>query len=175
MRFKSLIRASCLAATVLAASASQAGTFSSKLPAFDGAGNTGVTETIGTFLLTLTPGESVVSATISGFFGNVNSSSTAAQEIYADGIKVATCAYKAACWSNLDDPIPWSYTFAADQFGIFADGKVVLTDKQTNCCVIHLDETTLSGITAAVPEPETYALMLGGLGALAWVSRRRAA
>jgi len=28
-------------------------------------------------------------------------------------------------------------------------------------------------ITAAVPEPETYALMLGGLGALAFVARRR--
>ncbi|MDB5999258.1 MAG: hypothetical protein JWP52_957 [Rhizobacter sp.] len=30
-------------------------------------------------------------------------------------------------------------------------------------------------ITAAVPEPETYALMLGGLGAVAWVARRRRA
>ena len=29
--------------------------------------------------------------------------------------------------------------------------------------------------TAAVPEPETYALMLGGLAALAWVTRRKAA
>jgi len=28
-------------------------------------------------------------------------------------------------------------------------------------------------ITAAVPEPETYALMLGGLGAIAFVARRR--
>jgi len=28
-------------------------------------------------------------------------------------------------------------------------------------------------VTAAVPEPETYALMLAGLGAVAWFSRRR--
>jgi hypothetical protein len=26
---------------------------------------------------------------------------------------------------------------------------------------------------AAVPEPETFALMLGGLGLLAWIARRR--
>ena len=30
-----------------------------------------------------------------------------------------------------------------------------------------------SGITTAVPEPETYALMLAGLGAMAFVARRR--
>lgn len=29
-------------------------------------------------------------------------------------------------------------------------------------------------ITPAVPEPETYALMLGGIGVLGWVARRRA-
>ena len=29
------------------------------------------------------------------------------------------------------------------------------------------------GFLAAVPEPETYALMLAGLGALAWVAKRR--
>lgn len=32
---------------------------------------------------------------------------------------------------------------------------------------------TVAGITAAVPEPSTYALMLAGAGVLAWAARRR--
>lgn len=152
------------------------------LPEYDGNGVVGATETIGTFDLGLPAGQSVISATISGFFGNSTSPSTAAQEIYADGVKVATCAYGADCWSNIDQPLPWSYTFTGAQLdpfkGLFADGKIVLTDTQTDCCVIRLGTTTLdftTGPTPAVPEPGTYLMMLGGLAAMAWVSRRRAA
>jgi PEP-CTERM motif len=34
-------------------------------------------------------------------------------------------------------------------------------------------DVSLAPITAPVPEPETYALMLAGLGMVAWVARRR--
>ncbi|MEY8878009.1 MAG: PEP-CTERM sorting domain-containing protein [Leptothrix sp. (in: b-proteobacteria)] len=34
-------------------------------------------------------------------------------------------------------------------------------------------QTTPSGVVASVPEPETYAMMLAGLGALGFVGRRR--
>lgn len=34
---------------------------------------------------------------------------------------------------------------------------------------------SLNGVTAPVPEPETYAVMLAGLGTLGWVARRRRA
>lgn len=40
---------------------------------------------------------------------------------------------------------------------------------------IVLSDGVGNGMAAAVPEPETYALMLGGLGSLAWVARRRRA
>lgn len=37
----------------------------------------------------------------------------------------------------------------------------------------QFDNVNISPITAPVPEPETYALMLAGLGLVAWVARRR--
>lgn len=37
----------------------------------------------------------------------------------------------------------------------------------------QFDNVNVGSITAPVPEPETYALMLAGLGMVAWVARRR--
>ena len=39
--------------------------------------------------------------------------------------------------------------------------------------VFTLGTGTLSGMMHAVPEPETYLLMLVGIGAVAWVVRKR--
>jgi len=44
-----------------------------------------------------------------------------------------------------------------------------------SCCRIEIREVAFEGQVAAVPEPETYALMLAGLGALGVVARRRRA
>lgn len=41
--------------------------------------------------------------------------------------------------------------------------------------VIDTNQTTHGAVVTAIPEPETYALMLSGLGVLGWVARRRKA
>ena len=163
---------SSLVAAGLIATAAQAGTISMTLPEYNGAGSYPATETVGTFSFAVPVGETIVGAVISGQFGNSSVSSTAVQTVMADGIAVATCPDTSAfCWNT--GPEAWSYTFAPSQFGIFADGSVVVTDYQPDCCIIRLGETTLTLTTAPVPEPETYAMMLAGLGILGAAARRR--
>ncbi len=50
--------------------------------------------------------------------------------------------------------------------------SVVLTQTSATIGLDNLEFDTVVGIAAAVPEPETYALMLAGLGALGWAARR---
>ena len=52
------------------------------------------------------------------------------------------------------------WTFSPDGFGLNPAAQFD----------VGIDKVELAG---AVPEPETYALMLAGLGALGWVARRR--
>lgn len=176
----STLRASCFAVCLAAAGVGQASTFSlPKLPEYSNPLAVGISAEIGTFSLTLLPGESVTSATITGFFGNSKSDSTSGVDIYADNVKIASCVsldvLEEGCSMNFSGhPLSWSHTFSGKELDIFADGKVVLTALSTDCCVVRLGETELHGV-AAVPEPETYALILSGLASLAWVQRRRSA
>lgn len=174
MRPITALRSISIATCLMAAGLAQAGTITSTLSAYTGKGITGRTETVGTFNFVLPEGQTILGATLEGLWGNTGSFTTAGQQISADGVLVATCSLKTACaeTKTADSAArQWSYSFS--DFSVLQDGSLAITDLQTDCCVIRLGETKLTLITAAVPEPSTYALMLGGIGAVAWAARRR--
>lgn len=76
----------------------------------------------------------------------------------------------------LGDTVVESFTAASNIFGTFygfqniSFNSIRITDVPVNHAYL-IDNLEVT--TAAVPEPETYALMLAGLGALGFVARRR--
>lgn len=65
----------------------------------------------------------------------------------------------------------FGYSFTADS----TTTRLQFTDVSFSTINVDgvLDNVSVNAVTAPVPEPETYALMLAGLGAMAFVARRR--
>ncbi len=130
--------------------------------------------TVGTLNFVIPPGSAIVSATLSGTFGNSVIGNSAGVNVYFDGVPVATCAPKASCW----DPFTvvrevWNFSFAPGDLGLLADGIGYLTAVQTNEISIQLGVTTLTIETRAVPLPAALPLFFAGVAALGLVARRR--
>ena len=100
---------------------------------------------------------SVTSATISGTFGDSFDDGTAALDLFADGILVASTP------TLLSGVSSFSFNFDPADFSLLEAGSVTLSAIQNDYGFINLDTTTLTITTATstvqVPEPSSLALL----------------
>lgn len=118
----------------------------------------------------------IISATISGTFGNGYSNTTTETFVYGDGVEVAYCSLWDDCATNgeMSPPTAWSYTFTADQLALFSDGFLGLSISKEWIGQVNLGSLTLElNVANNIPEPGTTTLLLAGLAGLAWAQRRR--
>lgn len=90
--------------------------------------------------------------------------------VTADGISAQTFLAPPITNTFWDNWVMQTYSFTASGSAATIRFSTFGLDSRAQFDV-GIDNVMLS--TAAVPEPETYALMLAGLGVLAWVARRR--
>jgi hypothetical protein len=99
----------------------------------------------------------VTSATISGTFGDAFNDGTAAADLYADGILIASTP------TLFSGNSTFSFNFDPADFNMLEAGFVSLSAIQNDFGFINLDTTTLtittSTSTVQVPEPSTLALL----------------
>ena len=132
--------------------------------------------TVGTFTYAIPVGETIIAAFFEGTYGNAAvSSSTASYDASIDGNSFTVCAlFSPNCYGGGDPLRPFSIALSSASFASLMDGSADLSLTQTTSAVVRLGSPTLRIETAAaVPEPATWLMMLGGLGAIGFGMRRR--
>ncbi len=157
--------------------AAQAATYTLLLPQFIYRGVEGgisPIQTVGTFKPYLTAGEHFVSARLWGTYGNAIGPRSAPVQLFGDGVLLGQCEAFAPC--TTDPYVDFSYDIK--NLEAFLDGSYVLQALQTGggvtlLSILRLEITTAEGPLPAVPLPMSAALLLGPLGALVALGRRR--
>lgn len=119
----------------------------------------------------------ILSATLTGTFGNAVSPASTEMTLYGDGIEVASCGMFDECLFNTSEPLlTFSYVFSADDLATLADGSFELSAYKAWIGAVHLGSLRLeivNDLASEVPEPMSAALLLAGLAGLGWSRRAR--
>jgi len=149
--------------------------------------------TVGTFNYVIPVGQKIVSAVISGNWGNSLNPTTANTLLSISGLNGVVVAD-----TRINNPDPyftynmpsWSYTFNASDYSFLNGGSVTLLAQMLTPPVMYYTEdnvnfypyypqirmgaTSLSIDTAPVPEPSSMILGLMGLGSMLGLRRKKA-
>ncbi len=169
------LAAAIAAAGIFTAAQASAAIITATLPEFNGDGTVASTP-IGTFSFVIPLGDVITGADLTTAFGNSEVNSSAVGDLFIDGLFVGHCADTGPCAEGPGQPV--HFTFNVGDLGLLSDGAANLVYDQTDCCIIRLSASTLRIATngsslGAVPEPATWALMIGGFGAAGAMLRRR--
>ncbi|MGC3985525.1 MAG: PEP-CTERM sorting domain-containing protein [Pseudorhodoferax sp.] len=116
----------------------------------------------------------ILSATLSGTFGNGFSNTTTEVFVYGDGVEMAYCSLWDDCATNseVSPPTAFSYTFTGADLALLQDGVLNLSISKEYDGYVNLGSLTLT-LVNDVPEPASVALLLAGLAGLGWSRRAR--